>query len=313
MKLHRRLLPGLIVPAVALLTIAASAPFPSSIPLPDDFAPEGIAVGTGSTFYTGSLWDGDIYRGDLRSGTGSIFIDEDDEQAAGLKVDERHHLLFVAGAFTGQGIVYDSRTGERVATYSFTPPGTSLINDVAVARDAAYFTDSFSPTIYRVPIAPDGTLGAAEAITVTGPASPVEEIGLNGIDVTPNGKTLIVANTGLGGVFTVDRETGASQQIDIPGGPLPPSLDGILLQGRTLWLVANFSNTVLEVQLAPDLSSGQVVNTITSELFRVPTTVAAHGNKLALVNARFDVGFPPPFGPGAPEGTDYDVVLVDQP
>lgn len=312
MKFRRRLLPGLIVPAVAL-TIAASSPFPSSIPLPVDFAPEGIAVGTGSTFYTGSLWDGDIYRGDLRSGTGSIFIDEASGQAVGLKVDERNRRLLVAGGATGQGIVYDTRTGNRVATYVFTAPGAGFINDVAVARDAAYFTDSFSPAIYRVPIAPSGTLGPAETITVTGPASPVEGIGLNGIDVTPNGKTLIVVNSGLGGVFTVDPRTGTSEQIDIPGDPLPQSPDGILLEGRTLWIVANFSNTVLEVRLAPDLSSGQVVDTITSDLFRVPTTVASHGNKLALVNARFDLGVPPPFGTGAPPGTDYDVVLVDKP
>ena len=41
------------------LSVAASAPalakpFPDSIPLPNDFAPEGIAVGAGSTFYVGS-------------------------------------------------------------------------------------------------------------------------------------------------------------------------------------------------------------------------------------------------------------------
>jgi hypothetical protein len=29
-----------------------------------------------------------------------------------------------------------------------------------------------------------------------------------------------------------------------------------------------------------------------------------------LVNARFDLGLPPPFGPGAPPGTEYDVVVV---
>jgi hypothetical protein len=33
-------------------------------------------------------------------------------------------------------------------------------------------------------------------------------------------------------------------------------------------------------------------------MFQVPTTVARHGDELALVNARFDLGLPPPFGPG---------------
>ena len=45
-------------------------------------------------------------------------------------------------------------------------------------------------------------------------------------------------------------------------------------------------------------------------LFRVPTTLARHGSTLALVNGRFDLGFPPPFGPGAPAGTDFDVVQI---
>ena len=60
-----------------LVTPASAAPRPSSIPLPDDFQPEGIAVGEGNTFYVGSLRDGDIYRGDLRSGAGALFVDVD--------------------------------------------------------------------------------------------------------------------------------------------------------------------------------------------------------------------------------------------
>jgi hypothetical protein len=29
---------------------------------------------------------------------------------------------------------------------------------------------------------------------------------------------------------------------------------------------------------------------------------------LAAVNAKFDLGFPPPIGPGAPPGTPFDVI-----
>jgi hypothetical protein len=64
------------------------------------------------------------------------------------------------------------------------------------------------------------------------------------------------------------------------------------------------------VTLSPDRSSGTITSTISGPLFHVPTTVAAHGDRLALVNARFDLGLPPPFGPGAPPGTTFDVVLV---
>ena len=75
-------------------------------------------------------------------------------------------------------------------------------------------------------------------------------------------------------------------------------------------MVQNFANSVAGVKLSPDLTSGRVVSVITSDLFRVPTTVARHGSTLALVNGRFDLGFPPPFGPGAPPGTDFDVVQL---
>jgi hypothetical protein len=74
--------------------------------------------------------------------------------------------------------------------------------------------------------------------------------------------------------------------------------------------VENFANTLVRVTLSRDRSSGTITSTISSPLFRVPTTIAEHGDRLALVNARFDLGFPPPFGPGAPPGTTFDVVLV---
>jgi sugar lactone lactonase YvrE len=308
---------ALITPLLAL-TMAAGGPFPSSIPLPDDFAPEGIAVGKGARFYVGSLHDGDIYAGNLRTGRGRILVDTDVGPAAGMKVDVRRHRLFVAAAFTGKALVYDTRTGRPLAQIVLGEPGTTFLNDVVITRRAAWFTDTFAPRIYRVPIAPDGSLGTPRTIPVTGPAAPiVDGFGLNGIDAAPSGKKLIAAHTGLDQLFTLDRRTGRSRLIRIPGTPLPPSIDGILLDGRTVWVVSNFSNVVSKIRLGHGLKRGRIVDTLTNDdvggLFRVPTTVAEHGNRLVLVNARFDLGLPPPFGEGAPAGTDYDVVQVPKP
>ena len=72
-------------------------------------------------------------------------------------------------------------------------------------------------------------------------------------------------------------------------------------------------NTLAKVRLSPDLRRGEVVAEVRDPLFRFPTTVADYGCELALVNARFDLGFPPPFGPGAPPGTDFDVVVLKKP
>jgi hypothetical protein len=65
--------------AVAVAALAAPAAlakgsFPAVIPLPNGFQPEGIATGSGNTFYVGSIPTGAIYRGDLRTGQGGVFI-----------------------------------------------------------------------------------------------------------------------------------------------------------------------------------------------------------------------------------------------
>lgn len=304
-----------LVAAALLTTAAAAGGTPRSIPIPDDFAPEGVAVGSRSTFYVGSLWDGDIYQGSLRTGEGGLLVDTDGGQAAGLKVEVRRHRLWVAGGATGGGTVYDTRDGAVVATFSFGPPMQTLVNDVVVTQRAAYFTDSISPVLYVVPLSPNGEIGTPQTLALTGPAAaPSAFPGLNGIDATPSGDRLVVGHTLFGAVYLVDPQTGASQLIDLPPRAAPTS-DGLLLEGRTLWVVNNFINEIAEVRLAPDLLSGELVrvidNVAADGLLRIPTTVARHGDNLVIVNGRFDVGLPPPFGPGAPAGTDYDVVVLD--
>ena len=51
-----------------------SHPFPAVIQLPIGFQPEGIEIGRGTTFYVGSVATGAIFRGDLRTGAGGVFV-----------------------------------------------------------------------------------------------------------------------------------------------------------------------------------------------------------------------------------------------
>src|ERR1700675_2230328 len=100
--------------------VASATSFPDMITLPGATSAEGIATGIGSTFFAGDLFKGDIYRGDLRSGSASLFIDAPDgRMALGMKVDVPHDRLVVAGGFTGQGYVYNARTGADIATLQF--------------------------------------------------------------------------------------------------------------------------------------------------------------------------------------------------
>lgn len=306
--------------AAGLLTVAASAPAARSIALPDDFAPEGIAVGEGATFFVGSLWDGDIYRGSLRTGKGSVLVDTSNRQAVGMKVEERDDRpdrLWVAGGLTGRVFVYNARTGATIADVRVTNPGAALLNDLIVTEDAVYVTDSFTPQLFVVPLRESGRIGSPRTLPVTGPAADSGNTfpGLNGIEATRSGETLIVNNTVLGGLYTVDPDNGDSRRIDLPDAAIGRDVaDGLLLEGRTLWVVENAANRLVRLRLSADLSSGVVTDVIDNDdvggLFRVPTTVARHGDSLALVNARFDLGLPPPFGEGAPAGTDYDVVVL---
>jgi sugar lactone lactonase YvrE len=232
-----------------------------------------------------------------------------------MKVDEARHRLFVAGGPTGRAFVYDTKTGRTLAKLKFARPGKTLVNDVVITRRAAYFTETLAPRLYKVPIAKDGSLGRPRTIAVKGPASATGRgFGLNGIDATPDGHTLIVDHTRLGALFTVDPRTGQSRRITIRKGALKAgTLDGLLLDGKDLWVVENFANTLAKVRLSPDLKRAKVTTTVKDPLFRVPATVAEHDCELALVNTRFDLGLPPPFGPGAPKGTDFDVVVLKKP
>jgi hypothetical protein len=298
---------ALLMVLLGALTVAAppaSAARPDEqIMLPGATSAEGIARGVGSTFYAGDLFAGDIYRGDLRRRTAELFVDAPSgRMAVGMAVDVRHGLLFVAGGFDGTAHVYDANTGASVATYQLTDP-PSLINDVAVTRTGAWFTDSMKAQLYFVPISATGALGAQRTLQLSGPAADTSgEVNNNGIQAMPNGKTLIVAHSGQGALNTVDPTTGVSATI---AGVSVPSVDGILLQGGQLFAVQNFLNRIAEVRLSPDLTSGTVEKVVTSPLFQVPTTVARFGDRLAAVNAKFDTGIPP-------TADQYEVIIVDR-
>lgn len=294
-----------VAAAAVLATVAPAhaAHREFQIVLPGATSAEGIASGSGSTFYAGDLFSGDIFRGDIQKGTAEKFIDNPPgRNAVGLRVDVADKLLFVAGGFDGSGYVYDTNTGATLATYQFST-APSIINDVALTRAGAWFTNSFQPELYFVPIT-NGHPGPFTTLHLSGPAAaaPPDEINNNGIQATSDGSTLVVAHSSQGALNAVNPATGASRTIE---GLSLPNVDGILMEGRTLYAVQNFANQIAEIQLSGDLTSGSVTKVITSSLFEVPTTVARFGDRLAAVNAKFDTGFPP-------TATSFEVSVVDR-
>jgi sugar lactone lactonase YvrE len=281
-----------------------SKPFPQVIQLPTGFRPEGIEVGRGTTFYVGSVANGAIFRGNLRTGSGSVFIPGASGKAAtGIELDRRKRL-FVAGAATGNAYVYNAKTGALIRTYSLAAPPT-FINDVVVTPKAAYFTDSQKSVLYRAPIGPRGALGNAQTIALGGDYVHVPgETNLNGIDATANGKTLVAVQTINGRLYRINPATGAATQISL-GGESVPNGDGILLTGRTLYVVQNRLNLVAVIALRPGLASGRVLTRLSDPDFSVPTTIDDFGKRLYAVNARFGVP--------DPDTAAYQVVQLRKP
>ncbi|HEY8721973.1 hypothetical protein [Pengzhenrongella sp.] len=254
-----------------------------------------MASGSGNQVYVGSLRDGDIWRGDVRVGAGSVLVDAPaGRTAVGLKVDLSGQRIFVAGGGLGKAFVYDSRTGADLGALTLTTATDTFINDVTLTRGGAWFTDSRQPALYFVPFLPGGSLGPVRTLALTGPAADTSgAFNLNGIAALPDGSVLIVVHSGREELITIDPGTGASATIDLGGGSVPNG-DGILLDGPRLWVGQNFSNQVSEVRLSPDYASGSIVSVRTSPEFMIPTTIARVGNDLVVVDSRLDLGIPGP-------------------
>jgi sugar lactone lactonase YvrE len=274
------------------------------IDLPDGFQPEGIAIDQRGIAYFGSLTDGDIYAADLRTGSGAIISEGPGTPSVGLKVD-RLGRLFVAGGPSGGIRVIDSTSGDVLATYQLsTDP--AFINDVVLTREGAWFTNSQAAELYLVPIGPSGELPDADEVVtldLTGEWTQQAGFNANGIAEATDKKALLVIQSATGTLFRVDPAPGEATAVDLGGVSLQFG-DGLLVVGRTLYVVQNRLNQVAVIRLDASGISGTLVDTLTSEDFGVPTTVAAYGSDLFLPNARF--GSQPVFG------TDDDVVRIDR-
>jgi len=275
--------------------------FPATIPLPDGFQPEGIAIGSLPYAFFGSRATGAIYRASLATGRGEIINPGFGAGSLGLKLDHRGRL-FVAGAASGDGRVVNALTGATIATYDFTN-GTSFVNDVILTPRAAWFTDSQNPVLYKVSLRRDGSPRPGfETVPLTGDfVFTPGTINANGIARTPDGKDLIIVQSNTGLLFRVDADSGATTRVDL-GGELMTNGDGLWLEGRRLYVVQNRLNQVAVVELDRAGTRGTVVDRITSPSFDVPTTIARWGGRLYLPNARFTT-------PPTPD-TTYTAVAV---
>ena len=272
-------------------------PFPTTIGLPDGFFPEGIAI-DGRTAYVGSLVDGSIQAQDLKTGHTSELVAPagPGRIAVGLDVDH-HDRLWVAGG--GPGLdptvspsfrVYDTETGALLVDQ---PVAAGFVNDVIVTRRAAWLTDSFSPTLIRVPLGRDGSIGAPELVTLGGDWEQVEGFNANGIEAVRSGRHLVLAQStspdGDGAALyripaDLHADTVDADRIDLDA--TLPGADGLVLVGRTLYVVAGESG-VAKIRLSLALTRGSIVDILAVPDSVTPTTAARFGPRLYVVDAKF--------------------------
>jgi outer membrane protein assembly factor BamB len=278
----------------ALAAPAAARPLPDVIHLPNGFGPEGL-TSHGSTFYTGSIATGAVLVGDLRTGAVRQLVPpQSGRNSIGMEVARRK--LYVAGGPSGSLFVYDARTGSNVASYAV---GGGFVNDVIVTRRAAYFTDSAKKQLYVLRHRHVRTLPLTGDLVYDDDPNTFE---LNGIDATRSGRTLISVQSRNGALFAIDPHTGVTRRIPVTGSDLTNG-DGILLRGRTLYVVRNQNDEIAVVKLRRHLRSGRVVATLTDPDLDVPTGITAFRDALYAVNAKFGQS-----GPAVP----YEVVRVSR-
>lgn len=268
---------------------------PSTYVIPGDRVfPEGIAMAPhGRAFYVGSTTDGAIFRGDVRSGEMKPFAAAGADgrtTAIGMKA-AGHKRLVVAGGGTGKVFVLDRRDGSTIAVLDTAPGGAAtFLNDVALAgKRTAFVTDSQRPILFRVTLGKDDVAPTIEPfMDFTGTAFAYQSgFNANGIVAAKGGRILLIVQSNTGRIFRVDTRTKQVERVDLGDAALTND-DGLVLRGRTLFVVRNQQELLVPVKLSRDLRRGRVGDGFTSEALRFPTTAAFDGHRLLVVNSQFD-------------------------
>ncbi len=193
------------------------------------------------TIYVGSLADGSIWRGNVRTGDGAVWAEGGGTPAVGMALDRRRDLLWVAGGPTGEVRAYDVRTASLVRSYQFA--GSGFLNDVTVNRTGVYATDSFVQRLAVVEFGRGGSLPAdGTTVALTGDihyvAGPPDNPAFNANGIVSSHGSVVIDQSETGQLFRVDPQTGVASEIETFGTDLVAA-DGMELRGHLLYVVRN--------------------------------------------------------------------------
>lgn len=186
--------------------------------------PEGVAFDPlRGDFYATAIFGGRITRVDGGTGVEETFYQEQNPllSFAGAAVAPFRRVLWMCAvdivtdpmAPAGQVYALDiSAGGAGDVIRTFPLPGPFFCNDVTLDYAGnAYVTSSIGPTIFRVPAAAldDPALGAepfATSLDFLPDFSIPGALGLNGIELTPDGRKLVVVRSIPPAMFSIDLD-----------------------------------------------------------------------------------------------------------
>jgi len=249
--------------------------------------PEGIAEDPdGFTFYVSSAKQGTIFRGRLGEQALEVWQPpgaDGRDHALGMTVDP-HGRLLVCGYVTGYLWAYDTVTGDLVARRKV-PADKTLLNDVCVAGDHAYLTDSTRPVLWRCALTEVGELEEWIDLGETGSY-------LNGIVSLDGGSALLVAAQGTGVLWHIDIATREATRLETR-----VAADGMVVVGDRLYTCDNVDLPdddvafyVSEFALADDSRHISLVRRWPLSKDDTPTTLVYLGGRLLVVNSQFVPG-----------------------
>jgi Cu-Zn family superoxide dismutase len=313
MRTWRTLLPAVAAVVLSLLAVppapaapsAPSAPSGHAAPVGYDLPDPGVLLeGIGAAhhpagwhrvFYVSGVNDGgDVYRGEVGRELLQRWYDGTGTTGRGVDVDRRGRV-YVAGGPTGTVRIF-SRHGTLLATLANGTPG-SFLNDLWVGPDGSvYVTDSSLPTIWRVTRSRSGwalTAWLDVSPTITYTPDPAD-FDLGGIVTTRDGDYLLTSQGTTGQLWRIDLATREIVEVDLRGASIP-NADGIVLQGRTLWVVQNFLRQVSRFRLDHDWDGARLRRVQATPADKTLTTAKLLRGRLLAVDSQF--GFPPATAP----------------
>ena len=257
---------------------------------------EGIGLAEdGKTFYVSGVNDGgDIYRGEVGEEDLELWYDGTGTTGRGIDLDGKGRV-FVAGGPTGTVRIFD-KSGSLLATVATNTAG-SFLNDLWVGPDGSiYVTDSSLPTIWRITRDAAGWgiepwLDVSPTIDYT-PAT--TDFDLGGIVTTKDDDFLLTSQGTTGQLWRIDLTTREIVEVDLCGESIV-NADGIVLKGRKLWVVQNFTRQVSLFKLDSDAESARLKRVQQTPADQTLTTAKLTKGRLLAVDSQF--GFPPATAP----------------